>query len=105
MPRVALALVCLLQLTSCGGVTAGGFFFNPVSTISGEVSIVQITVVSGPNGTSVQVTAVTFINNGSANSMNFCGNVAKEMPVGSFVTVSFNPGSACGSVISVQVGH
>lgn len=85
---------------SCGG---GTFFFSTDGenfkffTVSGTVSIVQLTIVE--NG---HITVVTIIDSGTSQTLNFCGNVVDRFPVGTFVTVRFGEGAACSNVVQVN---
>jgi hypothetical protein len=100
--RVALVSLLTWSLLACGG---GTFFLSTGThgatflTTSGTVSIVQLTVVNG----NVQVTAVTLIANGFASTSNFCGNVVNQFPMQTFVTVNFNSGTSCNTVVAVFV--
>lgn len=97
--------VALVLLLACSAVScAGGAFFISSSngdvsfaTISGTVSVVQLTVVDGD----VQVTIVTLISGGFGNINNFCGNVVTQFPMQTFVTVHFTPGTPCNRVVQV----
>ncbi len=74
---------------------AGGRTDFPV--VSGTVSIVHLTIIDG----NVQVTAVTLINSGSAQTINFCGNVVSQFPVNTLVTVTFTQTSSCNTVVKL----
>ncbi len=102
MWRLTAVLLLVVSLVGCGGVTAFGFFtnFHSAST-SGVVSIVHFTVISGPGGTLENVTIVTLIQNGSSNINTFCGDVRNQFPMNTFVTVMFNPGNTCNTVVQV----
>jgi hypothetical protein len=95
-------LLALSQLLACGQV-----FFGTVSkpdgamSVTGTVSIVQLTVIDDNGGTSVTVTAVTLINAGNATTFNFCGDQRIQFPVHQFVRAHFTPGSTCSNVILV----
>jgi hypothetical protein len=112
------------RITFCGNV-AGQFIQNTFATvqftqglgcsnivslfpitfvsISGFVSIVQVIGSAGS-----PVTLVTFIlpppQNGLAETLAFCGNVAGQFGVNSMMTVSFSQGQDCAAVISVIMG-
>ena len=68
-------------------------------SITGVVSIVQLTSA----GNSV-ITLVTFIlqspQNGLAETLPFCGNVANQFILNSLMTVSFSQGQACSTLAS-----
>ncbi len=100
------ALVTVLGLLStlvgCGGAvsifaTTGrntGF-----ASTSGTVSIVQLSTGSG--GT--VITVVTLLSGVNTQTMNFCGNVVSQFPLNTFVTVNFNQGTPCSTVVQVIV--
>jgi hypothetical protein len=100
------ALACfslILVLTACGGtVHVGGFINTGASSASGTVSLVHLSVVSDSNGTSVQVTAVTLVQIGGAQTFTFCGSHAGQFPMNSIVKASFNPGTPCFTLVAVE---
>jgi hypothetical protein len=58
-------LLCLvLTLSSCGNIFIRGALPAGSSTVSGSISVVQLSAVIGENGTTVQVTFVTFFQSG-----------------------------------------
>jgi hypothetical protein len=62
-----LATCMMVTLAGCGSVFFVGGAINPgTSSVIGTVSVVQISAVIGDNGSTVQVTFVTFLNNGSS---------------------------------------
>ncbi len=102
MRRLAAVLLLVVFLSGCNAVTSFSAFFTPnVASTSGVVSIVHFTVVSGPGGTSVNVTVVTLVQNGSGNTDTFCGDVRNQFPMNTFVTVKFDPGQPCATVVQV----
>jgi hypothetical protein len=110
------------SITFCGNV-ANQFFLNTFATVhftqgpgcstllslfptaflslTGFVSIVQVTGSAGS-----PVTVVTFLlpapQNGLAESLAFCGNVAGQFVVNGMMTVSFSQGQGCATVISAM---
>lgn len=103
MRRLAvLTLVLLAGISlSCGG----GVFFvstngNGVSffSASGTVSTVQLTIIDGR-----QVTIITLLNNGAAQTFDFCGDTVHQFPVDAFVTVSFTSNGSCDAVDRVSI--
>jgi len=96
-------VVCLTCLcTSCGKVFVGGAFQPRQSSITGTVSFVEVNnVVSG--GTFVEVTFVTFFQDGLSSSMNFCGNQTSQFPLNQTVTTNFNPGQPCATLVIVFI--
>lgn len=91
-----------LFLTSCGGITAIGFH-SDMRAVSGTVSSVQLSAVSG-NGGFIQVTFVTLQTNGFPNQFAFCGNNVGQFPMNTSVTVKFNPGQDCNQIVVVVTG-
>ena len=99
---LCLALLVSLLLAGCEGVVQiQGAVNLPASTTSGTVSIVQVSAVSGGNGTSVQVTVVTLLQPGTAQTTTFCGSQVGQFPMDTFVTATFNQGPTCASLVSV----
>ena len=96
------ALTFILGATGCGNVFVGGAI--PTQTISGTVSIVQLTVLSGGGGTTVQVTAVTLLANGMASAGTFCGDQRSQFPMNTFVQANFTPGRPCSNLTTIVVG-
>ena len=102
MPRLAVVVLLAVVLVGCSGVTSFRVFSNSASaSTSGLVSIVHFTLVSGPGGTFFNVTIVTLVQNGFSNTTDFCGDVRNQFPMNTFVTVSFNPGQPCATVVQV----
>jgi hypothetical protein len=103
MRLLSVALLLSLSLFGCGGSTSIGFVSNfGASTATGVVSIVHLSVVSDPSGTSVTVTAVTLLDLGTASNFNFCGNHVSQFPMNQSVTATFMPGSNCATIVSVR---
>ena len=99
---LSLALLVSLLLVGCEGIVQiQGAINLPASTTSGTVSIVQLSAVSGGGGTSVQVTVVTLLQPGTAQTTTFCGSQVGQFPMNAFVTATFNPGPSCASLVSV----
>ena len=42
-------------------------------------------------------------NNSSSTTVNFCGNVVNQMPVGNFVTVSFTQNQGCATLTFIAI--
>jgi hypothetical protein len=88
--------------TGCGNVFVRGAI-NTGSSITGSVRVVQTgNVLSGTGGT-VQVTFVTFMQNGISSTLGFCDDQTSRFPVGQTIRVNFNPGATCATVILVVV--
>ena len=98
-----LSLSLLLTSTGCGNIFVGGALPGNVSTVSGTVSTVQLTVVIGNNGTTVQVTFVTFLQGGTSSTIGFCGDQRDQFPMQQTVRAEFNPGQPCASIITIVI--
>ena len=98
-------LLSVLLLSSvslgCGSVFVGANLLG--SSVSGTVSLVQVSFVAGGDGTMVSVTYVTFLQSGTSTTMTFCGDQSTQFPVNQFVRANFNPGQTCASIITVIV--
>jgi hypothetical protein len=104
MRRLAalLLLAALFLTTSCGQVfVRGALNAEGAQAISGTVSIVQLSFISGSSGTSITITAVTLISATCATSINFCGDQRSRFPLNQQVKANFMPGSACSNLIVV----
>jgi hypothetical protein len=104
MKRLLAALLVVFlfgALLGCGSTFLVRGALN-ASTISGTVSIVQLTTLVD-HGTLITVTLVTFQQGGSASSMNFCGDQRSQFPVDRFVNATFNPGPSCATVIQIVI--
>lgn len=102
-----LVVFCIL-LSGCGGWSVSAFS-DPgaagTSFASGTVSIVQLTYASDGNGNSITVTAVTLLQNRSAQDLTFCGSQVSQFPINTSVSVNYTPGATCSTLISVSAGH
>ena len=97
---LAVCLTCLCA--SCGRVFVGGGFQPRQSSITGTVSFVEVNnVVSG--GTFVEVTFVTFFQDGLSSTMNFCGDQSNQFLLNQTVTTNFNPGQPCATLVIVII--
>lgn len=102
-----LLLIGTMWLTGCDGVVI--FWAVPSTTpvtVSGFVSIVQITTI-GTGQTTTFVTAVTFLpfaQSGTASTISFCGNVGNQFVLNAFTTVSFTRGPGCATIIAISTG-
>ena len=54
--------------------------------------MVQISAVIGDNGSTVQVTFVTFLSIGSSSTVGFCGDERDRFPIQQTVRANFTPG-------------
>ena len=96
----SLVVALLLLCPGCGNVFVRGAI--NFSTISGFVSIVQLTTVID-DGSSVLVTFVTFLQQGTSTTMGFCGDQTSQFPLNQMVTTNFNPGQPCATLIVVII--
>jgi hypothetical protein len=101
-------LLCVLvvaalafSLSSCGSTFVVRGALN-TSSISGTVSIVQLTTGANAGGF-VTITVVTFLQQGTSSTMNFCGDQRSQFPVNQFVQANFTPGTPCASVIQIVI--
>ena len=104
MKRLLSLVLTVSLLVLCGG--CGNVFFRGAiqtgSTITGSVSIVQISSVVDGMGT-VQVTFVTFLQNGTSSTIGFCGDQTILFPLNQTVRANFNPGQPCATIITVVI--
>jgi len=101
----SLLLIIAIGLTGCSGVvffSAGFHPNNTLVTVSGIVSVVQITTIVGASGTTTLVTVVTFFQTGTASTINFCGNIGSQFVLNTFTTVDFNPGQPCATSVAIS---
>ena len=95
-------ILLALALAGCGGFT---FQSNPLPanaiTVTGLVSIVQLTVVNDGNGTLVNVTVVTLQQSGGAQTLTFCGTQSSQFPMNQNLRDSFVPANTCANLIVV----
>jgi hypothetical protein len=86
----------ILSCTGCEAVFVGGAITTG-STFQGTVSVAQLSSVNG----NVQVTFVTFLQNGFSSSMTFCGNQISFFPPRQTVQINFNSGQPCATLLLV----
>ncbi len=101
LPILVLASLCF-NVAACGNVFVRGALLTN-SSISGSVSIVELSSVMDGSGGSVQVTFVTFLQEGTSSSMSFCGNQTSLFPLNQTVRAQFNPGGSCATIITVVI--
>jgi hypothetical protein len=100
----ALLAVCLVLVSAgCGNVFVRGALPGATSSVSGLVSVVQITAIIGDNGTTVQVTFVTFVQDGASSTIGFCGDERNRFPMQQTVRANFTPGQTCASVVTIVI--
>lgn len=99
-------LACLLALAllipGCGNVFVRGSWNGGTQSLSGIVSIVQLTVVVDGN-VSTQVTVVTLTNNFGSSTVSFCGDQRTQFPLDNFVRATFVPGQPCSDLFNVVI--
>ena len=104
--RLSLTLVLVLcaLLAGCGAVFIG-FVSNPggAHTVSGTVSIVQLSFIHDGTGQSIMFTAVTFLDAGDAVTVNFCGDQRSLFPLNRFARADFNTGVFCSTLVAVSI--
>ncbi len=107
-----LLVVCLVVVSGgCGNIFIRGALRPGFSTISGSVSIVQLSTVTSGGGTTVQVTFVTFLLNGTSSTLlngtsstiGFCGDQRGLFPIDQNVRTDFTLGQPCDSIIVVVI--
>ena len=98
-----LALCLVLTLPGCGNIFIRGALPAGSSTVSGSISVVQLSAVIGENGASVEVTFVTFLQSGLSSTVGFCGDQRDQFPMQQIVRADFNPGTPCASIVTVVI--
>jgi hypothetical protein len=97
-------VACLvITLTGCGNIFVRGALPGGVSSINGSVSVVQLSAVIGENGTTVQITFVTFLQSGTSSTIGFCGDQRSQFPMQQTVRAEFNPGQTCASIVTIVI--
>jgi hypothetical protein len=102
-----LLLIAVVWLTGCNGVVFFGGAIHPsntIFTVNGFVSVVQITTIITAGSTTILVTIVTFLQFGSASTINFCGNLGNQFTVNAFTTVDFTQGQNCATMFAISTG-
>ena len=98
-----LLLCLLLPLPGCGNVFIHGALPAGSSSVSGTISVVQLSAVITGNGTTVQVTFVTFLQAGASSTLGFCGDQRSQFPMQQPVRANFNPGTPCASIVTIVI--
>jgi hypothetical protein len=99
----ALLVACLtLACSGCGNVSIDGAI-QPGSTVTGTITVVQLTSVIGGNGTTVVVTFVTFLFSGSSTTIGFCGDQTAQFPLNQTVQANFTPGQTCAAIVVIII--
>ena len=92
----------LLACAGCGNVFVRGAINPGFSTVNGVVSVVQLNSVA-ENGTTILVTFVTFLQQGTGSTIGFCGDVSSRFPLNQNMQVQFTPGQPCASLVVVVI--
>ena len=106
LPLVLLVFVSFLAVVGCGNIFFRGDLGGNgiMQTASGFVSVVQVTNMPDGNGTFIDVTLITFLLNGNATTMTFCGDQRNQFPIDQFVRANFMPGQPCADIVTVVIG-
>jgi hypothetical protein len=97
-----LAISLPVVSTSCGNVFISGAI-SPGSTMTGAITFVQLGNVLNGTGGTLQVTFVTFLQNGSSSTIGFCDDQRSRFPVDQTVRVNFNPRRPCATILVVVI--
>jgi hypothetical protein len=98
-----LALCLCVGCAGCGNIFVRGTLQPGFSTVSGVVSIVHLSAIIGGDGNSVQITFVTFLQNGTGNTIGFCGDQRDQFPLNQLVRTNFTPGTPCATLVVVVI--
>lgn len=101
---LALLLVLCIVITACDAIFVG-FVSNPNGTMSvvGTITIVQLGVIHDPTGFAITFTGVTFVDSGSAVTVNFCGDQRSHFPLNLVVRADFTTGVYCSTLLATTV--
>jgi hypothetical protein len=103
-PLSALLSVCLVLISAgCGNVFISGALPGGVSSVSGSVSFIQLTAIIGDSGTTVDVTFVTFLQDGASSTIGFCGDQRDRFSMQETVRANFTPGQTCASIVTIVI--
>jgi len=102
---LAILLFPILLTAGCGNVFIRANWNGNNQTVSGVVSVVQLTIVTDGNNVSTQVTAVvvTLRDNLGASNFTFCGDQRFQFPPDRFAQATFTPGQTCSTLLSVII--
>lgn len=104
-----LLLIGAISLTGCEGVVIFGAVPSTTPlTVSGFVSIIQVTTIGSGGTTTTFVTAVTFLafaQAATASTVSFCGDVGNQFVLNTFTTVTFSRGPACATIIAISTAE
>ena len=99
-----LATGSIATFPGCGNVFVRGAINPGSSSVSGVVSVVQLSAVIGDMGITVQVTFVTFLQDGTSSTVGFCGDERSRFPMQQNVRANFTPGQTCASIVTIVIG-
>lgn len=100
---LAYLLALVLLIPGCGNVFVRGSWNGGTQTVSGFVSVVQLTIVISDDNVSTQVTVVTLTDHFSSSTVSFCGDQRTQFPLNKFVQANFLPGPPCADLFSVVI--
>jgi hypothetical protein len=98
-----LATCLVVTLTGCGNIFIRGAINPGTASVSGMVSVVQLSVVIGDGGSMVQVTFVTFLQDGTSSTIGFCGDERSRFRVEESIRANFTPGQSCASIVTIVI--
>jgi hypothetical protein len=99
-----LAVSLVLVSAGCGNVfIRGNTFSGGVSSVAGSVSFIQLTAIIGDSGTTVDVTFVTFLQDGASSTIGFCGDQRNRFSMQETVRANFTPGQTCASIVTIVI--
>jgi hypothetical protein len=102
-----LGLACLLSLVlflpGCSNVFVRAQWSGDNQTVSGMVSVVQLTLLVDSNNVSTQVTIVTLVDNLGTSNFSFCGDQRNQFPPDRFAQATFTPGQPCSNLVNVVI--
>ncbi len=97
------AFCLIMTLAACGNIFIRGAFPGDLSSVRGSVGVVQLSAVMGENGTTVQVTFVTFLQDSAATTIGFCGDQREHFQMQQTVLADFRPGHPCASIVTIVI--
>lgn len=101
---LCLAAGLIVILAGCGNVFVRGALPPAgLSSVSGSVSVVQLSAVIGENGTTVQVTFVTLLQSGTSSTIGFCGDRRSQFPMQQMIRADFTSGQPCSSLVTIAI--
>ena len=103
--RGLLSILLLISLmvasAGCGNVFVSANF--QTSTVSGIVSLVQVSSVVTGDGSTVVVTFVTFFQAAGSTTIGFCGDQQTQFPMDKSIRANFTPGQTCATVVQIVI--